>query len=110
MNLTIFQKGVILTAIPLVSQLIFTLMVAYSNQQMTSFLAEEERPQPERVARLEALQGAQLALLFAGSFAACVVTVMLALMFSRGIGGRLQSLSQNVQLPGGRGRNCPPPR
>ena len=49
MNLTIFQKGVILTAIPLASQLLFTLLVAYLHEENTQ--AQREAAQSQRVLR-----------------------------------------------------------
>src|SRR5437868_4573546 len=83
MSLTIFHKGLILTAIPLVYQLVFTVVLLEMQR-------EDMQTVPEAASH-------QRWLLLGGSLAAFLLTALMALIFSRGIAQRLDALNHNVQ-------------
>src|SRR5262249_6170581 len=67
------------------------------HDQLGSFLDGEDILNSQRTMAMEAAQTRQLWLLLGGSVAAFVITVVLALIFSRGIVRRLNILNQNVE-------------
>jgi signal transduction histidine kinase/ActR/RegA family two-component response regulator len=66
-------------------------------QALQSFIDTEERLDRERAAALERAQHRQQTLLWAGSGISCFLTLVLAVVFSRSLSGRLAVLADNVQ-------------
>jgi signal transduction histidine kinase/ActR/RegA family two-component response regulator len=66
-------------------------------QAVMTFIREEDRLDKERTATLERSRQRQQWLLVTGSIAAFLITLGLAFIFSRSIGGRLTTLAENAQ-------------
>jgi signal transduction histidine kinase/ActR/RegA family two-component response regulator len=77
-------------------------------QAVMTFIQEENRLDTERTETLERSRQRQQWLLVAGSILTFLITLGLAFVFSRSIGGRLATLTQNVQRLG-RGEELAPP-
>src|SRR5205823_7575953 len=77
-------------------------------QAVVAFIDTEERLDRERTAALDQARQRPQRLLWAGLGASCLLTLVLAVVFSRGLSGRLSVLADNLQRLA-RGKELAPP-